>query len=127
MKSDFVPHIICAGRCPKALRAFQVYPYFQIPRQSSNQKKMPVSFLGFCLLPLSQTYLNWGEFVEEAIEANAERPGSWGREPLWWRRELFVEVEEGRDIGSMDGRDCLPSSSEVAVLNGSRSRACSLG
>jgi hypothetical protein len=71
--------------------------------------------------------LNCGEFVEEAIEANAESPGSCGREPPWWRRELFVEVEEGREMGSMAGRDCLPSSSEAAVLKGGRSRACSRG
>ncbi|QSZ33583.1 hypothetical protein DSL72_005151 [Monilinia vaccinii-corymbosi] len=50
-----------------------------------------------------QTYLNCGELVPEAIEASADRPGSWGRDALWCKEELTVEVEDGREIGSMGG------------------------
>lgn len=37
--------------------------------------------------------------------------------------EFTVEVEDGRDIGSMAGRDCLPSS-ECVVLKEGNSRVC---
>jgi hypothetical protein len=65
--------------------------------------------------------LNCGDPDEDARFASAESPGSWGNEALWCIIELFVEVEDGLEIGSMAGRDCLASSSEVAVLKGGRS------
>lgn len=73
---------------------------------------------------MSRTYLNCGELAEEAIDASAERPGNWGKDALWWRVELcVVEVEEGLDIGSSDGSECLSFSSarSCTVFIGGRS------
>jgi hypothetical protein len=75
----------------------------------------------------TRTYLNCGELEEDAIEAKAESPGSWGKEALWCSVELCVEVEEGLEIGSKVGSECLPSSFEFAVLKEGRSRACEEG
>lgn len=65
-----------------------------------------------------QTYLSC---CDVAIDAKAARPGSWGKEALWCR-ELWVEVEDGLEIGSKVGSECLPSSS----LKEGMSRAWSL-
>jgi hypothetical protein len=73
----------------------------------------------------SKTYLSCGEFDEDAIDASADRPGSCGREALWWREEFCVEVDDGRLMGSKLGSECRPSSTGCAVLNGGRSRTCS--
>jgi hypothetical protein len=62
----------------------------------------------------------------EAIDAKVARPGSCGNEALWWRMEFCVEVEEGLEIGSKVGSDCLPSCVECSVLNDGRSRTCCL-
>jgi hypothetical protein len=75
----------------------------------------------------TRTYLNCGELEEDAIEAKAESPGSCGKEALWCNVELCVEVEEGLEIGSKVGSECLPSSFECAVLKEGRSRACEEG
>lgn len=56
------------------------------------------------------------------MEASAESPGSCGSEALWWMLD-WVEVEEGREIGSIGGSDCLPSS-ECALLREGSSRMC---
>lgn len=71
-------------------------------------------------------YLNCGEFGFDASDARADSPGSCGREALWCRVEFWVEVEEGRDIGSNPGSECLPSSTACAILKDGRSRECSL-
>ncbi|TGO82174.1 hypothetical protein BPOR_0900g00030 [Botrytis porri] len=72
-----------------------------------------------------RTYLNCGELVPEANEASAERPGSCGSEALWCKEEFTVEVEDGREIGSMGGmigNDCLPSLIDGDIRKGGRSR-----
>lgn len=56
------------------------------------------------------------------MDARADSPGNCGNEALWWI-EFCVEVEDGREIGSMPGSDCRPSS-ECVVLNDGSSRAC---
>jgi len=76
-------------------------------------------------LHIFKTYLSCGESAEDAIEASADRPGSCGSEALWWREEFCVEVDDGRLMGSKLGRECRPSSTGCAVLNGGRSRTCS--
>jgi hypothetical protein len=58
----------------------------------------------------SQTYLNCGEFDAEAREASVDKPGSCGREVEWCNEECVVEVEDGLEIGSTMGIECLPSS-----------------
>jgi hypothetical protein len=73
-----------------------------------------------------KTYLSCGELDVDASDASAESPGSWGSEALWCRVELCVEVEEGLDIGSIEGIVSLPSSRECAVLKDGRLRTCSL-
>jgi hypothetical protein len=55
------------------------------------------------------------------MDARALRPGSWGSEALWCRVELWVEVDEGREMGSMGGRLWRPSLMERAVLKEGRS------
>lgn len=72
------------------------------------------------------TYLNCGELFVDARDARAERPGSCGREALWCKVEFCVEVEEGREMGSIVGSDCRPSSKVFAILKEGRSRAGSL-
>ena len=56
------------------------------------------------------TYLNCGELFVDARDARAERPGSCGSEALWWSVEFCVEVDEGREMGSIMGSDCRASS-----------------
>jgi hypothetical protein len=92
------------------------------PRSRSTDTLTPFP----CSLTIlsTQTYLNCGELEEDAIEAKAESPGSCGKEALWCSVELCVEVEEGLEIGSKVGSECLPSSFECAVLKEGRSRAC---
>jgi hypothetical protein len=46
----------------------------------------------------------------DARDARAERPGSCGSEALWWSVEFCVEVDEGREMGSIMGSDCRASS-----------------
>lgn len=70
--------------------------------------------------------LNCGEFEFDASDARAERPGSCGNEALWCRVEFCVDVEEGREIGSNPGSECLLSSTACAILKDGRSRDCSL-
>lgn len=70
--------------------------------------------------------LNCGELFVDARDARAERPGSCGSEALWCNVEFCVEVEEGREMGSIVGSDCRPSSKVFAILKEGRSRASSL-
>lgn len=65
-----------------------------------------------------------GESLPDASEANSASPGSCGNEALWCSIEPIVDVEEGLDMGSTPGNDCLSSSTVEAVLKSGRSRAC---
>jgi hypothetical protein len=81
----------------------------------------------------SSTYRNCGDPDDEAIDARADSPGNCGSEALWCKDELCVDVDEGLEMGSRGGKDCLPSSVPlvlrgavfVAVENDGRSRTCS--
>lgn len=70
----------------------------------------------------AQTYLNCGEFEFDASDARAESPGSCGSDVLWCRVEFCVEVDEGREMGSNPGSECLLSSTACAILKDGRSR-----
>jgi hypothetical protein len=43
------------------------------------------------------------------MDASVANPGSCGNEALWCSVEFWVEVEDGLEIGSKVGSDCLPS------------------
>lgn len=63
------------------------------------------------LLFIDSTYLSCGDSRPDAIEARAERPGSCGSEALWCSTDGCVEVDDGRDIGSL-GEKSFASSVE---------------
>jgi hypothetical protein len=103
------------------------HPYFSSSTSSSHLLIFSSSHLLF------STYRNWGDPDDEAIDARADSPGNCGSEALWCKDELCVDVDEGLEMGSMGGKDCLPSSVPlvlrgavfVAVENDGRSRTCS--
>ncbi|KAN0104705.1 hypothetical protein V8E51_010450 [Hyaloscypha variabilis] len=111
----------CA-RCSKPDLPLELFPYVLYRPPNSPRRKGETPFKSTDVqnhpkyvphLVHVLTYLNWGELFVDASDASADKPGRPGRcgsEALWCKVEFCVEVEEGREMGSIVGSDWRPSS-----------------